>query len=288
MNLFRKFISLLVSWLNRSFEPKEHLLCDYDRIRAEIKPCDVLLIDGRSRKDCVVHAISGSPWTHSVLYVGRLIDIDDPDLRTLIRQHIECEPDTQLIVQAKLGQGICIRPLDELERENMRLCRPKGMADKDAVQVVRYAISKLGADKEVYQLFDLLKFFFPWSWLPKGWRYPLFRHNPGAHSRLASSELIAEAFGFIQFPIMPLVKKTGANGAQLFRRTPKLCLPSDIDVSPYFDVVKYPFIDFANYNGHNLLPWKGSGVLSGEENNLHLSHNSDENKLRVVKPSSGD
>jgi hypothetical protein len=68
------------------------------------------------------------------------------------------------------------------------------------------------------------------------------------------------------------VKTTGKDGTQLLRRKPRLCLPIDFDNSPYFEIVKYPFIDFGNYSGHNLIPWKGSGVVSGEEPSLHLAH----------------
>jgi hypothetical protein len=207
--------------------------------------------------------------------------MEDADMRTLIRQHIDCEADTQLVIDTRLGEGVTVKPLNEFEHEHLRICRAKGLAEKDRLQAIRYAVSRLGADREVIELFDLLKFFFPWSWLPIRWRLPVFRYSAGTHTRLASAELIAEAFGFIQFPLLPLVKTTGRHGAQLFRRTPRLCLPKDFDQSPYFEIVKYPFIDFGNYSGQNLLPWKGSGVLSGEENAIGLSAGR-EQPLRIV------
>lgn len=288
MALYRRFIHALIRWLARAREPREHLMSDYDRIRAELKLCDVILVEGRSVADDVVRDITCCQWTHSLLYIGRLMDIEDPDVRTLIRQHIDCEPDMALVIDTRLGDGVQVRLFSDFEREHMRLCRPKGVADKDLIQVIRYAVSRLGTDREVTELPDLAKFYFPWGLIPLNWRLALFRYNPGTHSRLMSSNLIADAFGFIQFPIMPLVKTTGRNGAQLFRRTPRLCLPKDIDLSPYFDVVKYPFIDFSNYSGENLLPWKGSGVVSGEDSSLQLHYRQkSEAPLRMVVGDSG-
>ena len=69
--------------------------------------------------------------------------------------------------------------------------------------------------------------------------------------------MIAEAFGHIQFPILPLVKRIEGDRVQLFRRNPKLCVPSDFDYSPYFDIIKYPFLDFHHYAEQRLLPWRG-------------------------------
>ena len=55
--------------------------------------------------------------------------------------------------------------------------------------------------------------------------------------------MIAEAFATVQFPILPLVQRDEGDHMQLFRRNPKLCTPSDFDYSPYFEIIKYPFLD---------------------------------------------
>lgn len=274
MNIFKQLVLLLISWLNRSTEPKDSVLCDFDRIKQTLEPGDVLLIEGRAVVDRKIKQLTQSQWSHSTLYIGRLLDIEDSDIKSLIKSHIDCETDTPLIVHSKLGQGTIIEPLQELEREHIRICRPKGLAPKDTEQVIRYAVSFAGSDKEEYHLFDVLRLLFPWGMLPQSWRLPLFRYNFGKHVEIASCSLIANAFGFVQFPLMPLVKTTKEGATQLLRRKPRLCLPVDFDTSPYFEIVKYPFIDFANYVGHNLIPWKGSGVVSGEEPALHLAHSS--------------
>ena len=82
---------------------------------------------------------------------------------------------------------------------------------------------------------------------------------------------MAESFGFIQFPLYPLVKTSSDHGVQLLRRHPKLCLPFEFDLSPSFEIIKYPFIDFQVYENERLIPWKGSGDFSGMEQDTALT-----------------
>ena len=86
--------------------------------------------------------------------------------------------------------------------------------------------------------------------------------------------MIAEAFDAVHFPILPLIKKTSNSGMQLFRRNPKLCTPSDFDYSPYFEIIKYPFLDFNQYTGYRLLPWNGPAHLSSDEANFYVEEES--------------
>ena len=83
--------------------------------------------------------------------------------------------------------------------------------------------------------------------------------------------MIAEAFSFIHFPILPLVKHDGESGVQLFQRNPKLCTPRDFDYSPYFQIIKYPFLDYSHHSDYRLLPWHGRGVLEGREADFYMS-----------------
>lgn len=83
--------------------------------------------------------------------------------------------------------------------------------------------------------------------------------------------MIAEAFAFVQFPILPLIKESDSDQVQLFRRNPRLCTPSDFDYSPYFEIIKYPFVDFRHDEDYHLLPWNGTTELSEEENKLYMN-----------------
>ena len=78
-------------------------LSDYEKIRYELKPCDVLLVEGTSRVSEIIKLITQSPWSHAALYLGRLHDIEDPDLRRIVSQHYDGDAGDQLLVESLLG-----------------------------------------------------------------------------------------------------------------------------------------------------------------------------------------
>ena len=276
MGLINTLTHPIVSWLTRESNTRPRPLSDFERIQHELKPCDVILVEGRSRISDVIRMTTQSPWTHAALYVGRLHDVEDPDLREIIQHHYQGEPTDRLIIESQLGQGTVVTKIDFYKNEHLRICRPSRLGIKDSHQVIRYAVSRLGVDYDVRQIFDLARFMFPWSFLPRRWRSSLFQHNAGRSTRTVCSTMIAEAFAFVQFPILPLVKlpseNTEGEKMQLFRRNPKLCTPSDFDYSPYFKIIKYPFIYIHYHDSHHLLPWHGSRVLEDEQSSYYLTN----------------
>ena len=255
----------LIAWLNHERPPRPYPLSDFERISYELKPCDILLVEGRSRIGEVICWITQSAWTHAALYIGRLHDIEDPELREIVTHHHCGDDSDRLVIESLLGQGTIVRSLEAYQNEHLRICRPSRLTIKDCHQVIRYAVSRLGVDYDVRQIFDLARFLFPWYILPKKWRSSLFQHSVGRSTRTVCSTMIAEAFAFVHFPILPLIKESDEK-VQLFRRNPKLCTPSDFDYSPYFEIIKYPFVDFRHDQNYHLLPWQGSEDLSAEEN----------------------
>lgn len=270
MGFFDVLSQPAIKWLNRQGSVRSLQLSDYERIKYELRPCDVLLVEGRSRVSDVIRWITQSPWTHAALYIGRLNDIEDPDLRKIVQHHYQGDRDDRLIIESLLGFGTVVHNLDNYEHDHLRICRPSRLGMKDAQQVVRYAISRLGIDYDVRQIFDLARFLFPWFLLPRRWRSSLFQQNPGKSTRTVCSTMIAEAFAFVQFPILPLVKHSEDDEVQLFRRNPRLCTPSDFDYSPYFKIIKYPFVEIDHHNDPHLLPWHISGDLDKNEVGLYL------------------
>ncbi len=259
-----------ISWLNHQGRVRSLQLSDFERIKYEVRPCDVLLVEGQSRVSNVIRVITQSPWTHAALYIGRLHDIEDPDLRKIVQHHYQGEPEDQLVIESLLGYGTVVHNLRRYEHDHLRISRPDRLGAKDAQQVVRYAVSRLGVDYDVRQIFDLARFLFPWFLLPRRWRSTLFQQRPGFSTRTVCSTMIAEAFAFVQFPILPLVKQTENDEIRLYRRNPKLCTPSDFDYSPYFKIIKYPFVNLDYHADPNLLPWQNSGELTEEEIDLYL------------------
>ncbi|KEI71757.1 YiiX/YebB-like N1pC/P60 family cysteine hydrolase [Endozoicomonas elysicola] len=271
MELFKMVAGYLTDWLSRNTQEKDSPLCDFQRIRHEVKPCDVLLVEGRSRVSQVIKQTTQSPWSHAMLYIGRLHDIEDDRVRQIVSKSYGGSPDEQLVIESELGVGTAIQPLNSYKGEHLRICRPKGISYSDSQKVVHYAISRLGMDYNVRQILDLARFFFPYSFLPRRLGSSLFQHSPGQETKTVCSTMIAEAFSFIHFPILPLVKHDGESGVQLFQRNPKLCTPSDFDYSPYFQIIKYPFLDYGHHADYRLLPWHGHGVLEGKEADFYMS-----------------
>lgn len=258
----------ITNWLNKEKPLSSIPLSDFERIRHELRPCDVILVEGRTRISNVIRLVTQSPWTHAALYVGKLHDIEDPKFRARAADHFGDAPETQLIIESLLGKGTVLRPLSDYEKDHLRICRPKSLSHRDSQQALNFAISRLGLDYDIRQILDLARFLFPWTILPRRWRSSLFAHNAGRPTRTVCSTMIAEAFAYIQFPILPLVRSTKDNEVRLFRRNPKICTPKDFDYSPYFEIIKYPFIDCDEYGCYRLLPWHGSGALVDERGQI--------------------
>jgi len=109
--VFKRMSQAIARWLTHEPKPPDDsiLLLNFDRLCYEIRPGDVILVEGRSRVSNVIKQITQSPWTHAALYIGRLYDIDDPELRRQIETHIDTPPETQLIIETLLGEAV-VRP----------------------------------------------------------------------------------------------------------------------------------------------------------------------------------
>ena len=143
MRLLQRILALFVAWLNRQRDPKDHALCDFERIRYEIKPGDVLLVEGRSVAERILKTVTVSNWTHAALYIGRPLELEDSDLKNTLSNFFSAAPDTQLVIETRIGAGVTVRPLLDLEHDHIRLCRPKSLSKTHLHQVIRYSIIHL-------------------------------------------------------------------------------------------------------------------------------------------------
>ncbi|MQX54245.1 hypothetical protein [Alcanivorax sediminis] len=243
---------------------------DLDSLRTVIRPCDVLLVAGHSNIDRTFKVIGDSRYARAVLYVGRLHDVADPALRALLADYTPCEPDTQLVIDASLERGLIVEPLSALEGKQLRVCRAQGLSDSEAQDVLRYAISRIGAGGGRSWAALCLMALVPWRWLPLRWRTALFRRWAGELVKALSGTVISDAFSFVQFPVLPLVKEDGA-GARLLRLQPRAITAADFDHSPYFDIVKAPFQLNTIPKGMDAVPWKGNQGALAPERQRHLS-----------------
>ena len=226
MGIFSRTISdPIMRWLAHQRPLREFPLSDFERMRYELRPGDVILLEGRSRVANVIRSVTNSPWSHAALYLGRLHDIEDADIRELVDVHCNPKRTDQLIIESQLGLGTIVRSLEVYRGEHLRICRPKGIQIGDVQEILNYAVHQLGKAYDIRQILDLMRFLFPWGVFPRRWRSSLFQHNAGAETKQVCSTMIAEAFGRVQFPILPLMKRDDTKKVKLFRRNPKLCTP---------------------------------------------------------------
>jgi hypothetical protein len=254
-HLTQQFTALVSEWLTKEGPPPNSPLCDFNRLSYELRPGDVLLVEGRSRISEVIKLVTQSSWTHSALYIGRLFDIDDKLLQARIRANYEGDPGEQLIIEVLLGEGTILSPVAKYRMDHLRICRPAGLDPQDAQRVIRYAIRHLGNDYDLRHLLDLARFIFPWSILPRRWRSSLFLHNAGESTRTVCSSLLAAAFSTVNFPILPFIDRSQDGSVRFFKRNPRLFTPKDFDYSPYFDIIKYPFLGMDDLGVYRRLPW---------------------------------
>jgi hypothetical protein len=261
------------NWLTR--EPQsggEIMPYDFNRLKHEIRPGDVLLIEGRSRISNIIRSIIQSPWSHAALYIGRLVDFEDEETQALILKHIhsnhgeEIKEKTHLVIEDILDKGTIITPLSAYKHQHIRICRPIGIVPTDLNVVISYALSALGQPYNVRQLLDLARFILPWYFLPRRWRSSLFRTSSGKPESGVCSSLIAEAFSSVQFPVLPFTKVDEDQSMEVFQRNPYLFTPKDFDFSPYFAIIKYPlFNPDEPLPYYRRLPWTKSGLYHHDQ-----------------------
>lgn len=251
-------------WLTREGPPSPTPLCDFNRLGFELRTGDIILVEGRSRVSEVIKIITQSPWSHSALYIGRLYDIRDPDLRAVIEYHYDGDPEEQLLIEAVMGRGTIVSPLAYYKNDHIRICRPTTLSPIDAEAVIAYSAKHLGWDYDVRQILDLARFFFPWNFLPRRWRSSLFQHNAGNPTRTVCSTLLAEAYSSVDFPILPFIDRAEDGSVRFFKRNPRLFAPRDFDYSPYFSIIKYPFLGINDVGLYHRLPWTDDDIYNDE------------------------
>jgi len=263
----------LCQWLVKDRPAPSVALTDFPRLCQAIRPGDVLLLEGRSRISDVIKMITQSSWTHSALCIGCLADMPEGVLKQKVQAFYQGDEKEPLIIEALLGEGTLVSPLNKYHQDHLRICRPTGICDSDAQRVVRYVTQQIGMDYDVRQLLDLARFFFPWSILPRRWRSSLFLHNAGAPTRTVCSCLIAHAFNRVDFPILPFIHRQKDGTVRFFKRNPRLFVPKDFDYSPYFRIIKYPSLGLDDLGVYRELNWGDEAIVYNDESefNPHLT-----------------
>ena len=191
------------------------------RMRACLRPGDVILVEGDRRISGAIKYLTQSTWSHAALFVGDGAGRD--------------------LIEADLRDGVRYISLDSLLHLNLRICRPVGLTEADRMRVLDHMRASLGRQYDLKNVFDLARYLLPQPPVPKRFRRRMLALGSGDPTRAICSTVIAEAFEFVRYPILPMIETSTQNAVtrEIFHiRHHSLYAPRDFDVSPYFAVIK--------------------------------------------------
>ncbi|MBI3434798.1 MAG: lipo-like protein [Proteobacteria bacterium] len=232
----------------RGFRPPTST--NFAALHENLRPGDVLLIDGDTRVATAIKYLTQSTWSHSALHTGP------------IPHRFEPSGEPHVLVEAEVGVGVISSPLSKYADMHVRICRPVGLSEADCHAVIDFAIARLGLRYDLKNIFDLLRYMLPTPPVPTRLRRRMIALGSGAPTRAICSTLIAQAFQRVKYPILPRVRRDDKNVPRnklrfarreiLHIRHHSLFAPRDFDISPYFAIVK-PSIE-AGFN-YRALRW---------------------------------
>ncbi len=162
-----------------------------------------------------------------------------------------------MLIEAELVEGVCSSPLSKYEGDHLRICHPVKLTDDDLAKLVAYAVSQLGAQYDLRNVFDLFRYLAPTPPIPSAWRRRLMAVGAGSPTRAICSTLIAEAFRTIDYPVLPTIETIQMTDPRTKRhvmreilhiRNSALYTPRDFDLSPFFAIVKPEIVSGFDYH----------------------------------------
>lgn len=226
---------------------------DMARLRACLRPGDVLLVEGNSRISTAIKYLTQSTWSHAALYVGPRPELAGAD------------DETPCFVEADTVDGVRAVGLSRFVGLHARVCRPASLSAGDAARVIAHALARIGHRYDLRNVFDLARYLIPTPPVPLRWRRRLLILGSGDPTRAICSTLIAQAFESVRYPILPVIERRpsgdplcpGCVSEILHVRHHSLFVPRDFDVSPYFGIVKPTLSDDFD---HRRLIWNEGGA----------------------------
>ncbi|VAW54843.1 hypothetical protein MNBD_GAMMA07-830, partial [hydrothermal vent metagenome] len=77
-------------------------------------------------------------------------------------------------------------------------------------------------------------------------------------------------FASVHYPILPVLHRNEEGQLMMYKRNTQLITPKDFDYSPYFDVIKYPILDFDELAIYQRMPWGKEGIVLNDESDLSM------------------
>lgn len=226
---------------------------DVAALKAQLRPGDVILVEGDQRISSVIRYLTQSSWSHAAMYIGDELRQLRPDVAdTLTEEH---GPEARQLVIEALEHGVACAPIIKYTRYNIRVCRPRGLRREDVETILQEVTSQIGKPYNMRHVMELGRYFFPVSLIPARYRRAALRYG-GEATEVICTTMLARAFARVGFPIVPRVtldevevpatwlNRLTRRGPRAYRalyqkEDPALITPRDFDLSPYFDIVKF-------------------------------------------------
>jgi hypothetical protein len=252
MRLDRALSDALVRFLTHEVKNYQRRIPNnLDNLKKHIRLGDILLVEGKSRISQIIKYVTQSSWSHSGIYIGDRVLREDHRLRDLFLERFG-EEARHLVLEADLASGVWAAPLSKYTEYNIRVCSPYCIEEDDRARVVDEVISHLGDQYDRRQLVDLGRYLTPFRVLPAPWRRKAFFSGESESRAVICSALIAQAFLGVGYPILPVLPASLREeqeeglfpwGKRMRSVSPRLVLPRDFDLSPYFRIVKFNSVE---------------------------------------------
>jgi hypothetical protein len=221
---------------------------DLARLKACLRPGDVLLVEGHSRISTAIKYLTQSTWSHAALYVGPRSELPE------VRGEAPC------FVEADTVDGVRAVGFAQFAGLHARVCRPASLSGEEVARVIAHVLARIGHRYDMRNIIDLARYVIPTPPVPLRWRRRLLVLGSGDPTRAICSTLIAQAFESVRYPILPIVEQRPRGDPLcpacvdeiLHVRHHSLYVPRDFDVSPYFGIVKPTLADDFD---HRQLSW---------------------------------
>ncbi|HVO28297.1 MAG TPA: YiiX/YebB-like N1pC/P60 family cysteine hydrolase [Candidatus Margulisiibacteriota bacterium] len=224
-------------------------------LKEQLCPGDVILVEGDQRVSQVIRYLTQSSWSHSALYIGDELRRFTPERAAALLAEHGAEA-RHLIIEATVEHGVACAPVAKYINYNLRVCRPRGLRRQDLDHVLEEVTGQIGRGYNVRHIFELGRFFFPVSLIPRRFRRAALVYGGETTRRVICTTMLARAFAHIGYPIVPRVtvdevltphtwfgRLVGRNGhsvrALYSKENPALVTPRDFDLSPYFEIIKF-------------------------------------------------
>jgi hypothetical protein len=243
-------------------------------LKEQLRPGDVVLVEGDQRVSQVIRYLTQSSWSHSALYVGDELRRFKPELAesVLAKYGVEAR---HLLIEATVEDGVSCVPVAKYVKYNLRVCRPCGLRRADLDRILAEVASQLGRGYNVRHIFELGRYFFPVSLIPRRFRRAALAYGGETTRRVICTTMLARAFAHVGYPIVPRVtlnevatphtwlgRLVGRNGnsvhALYSKENPALITPRDFDLSPYFEIVKFNHLALGRFD-YRRIEWASDG-----------------------------